>query len=249
MVRLNRHWPAAGRAALVGLSIAVLSLAVLGPAVITAHAEPSSYSASQTYCLSLLNDPVRSACTGPMLQRSDNNPPPVNVVASYYCTSASLTDQASCITNKANSFIKQAADKNPRTASQFTNDLQGILKATGYSLTKPTQASQQSLPPQTTCVDAGSTSCTDPAISCTSDQCDLIAKYVDPTIKLLAAVFGTVAAISIIMGGINYATSEGDPQKAGRAKSRITNTIIAVVAFLFLYAFLQFLIPGGIFNR
>lgn len=89
----------------------------------------------------------------------------------------------------------------------------------------------------------------DPAVSCTGNRCDLIAKYVNPTIKVLAAVFGTIAAISLILGGINFTTSEGDPQKAARAKSRITNTIIATVAFLFLYAFLQFLIPGGLFNR
>lgn len=89
----------------------------------------------------------------------------------------------------------------------------------------------------------------DQAVKCTGGRCDLVKKYITPTITVLAAIFGTVAAISIILGGINFTTSEGDPQKAARAKSRITNTIIATVAFLFLYAFLQFLIPGGIFNR
>ncbi|HSX46175.1 MAG TPA: pilin, partial [Candidatus Saccharimonadia bacterium] len=84
---------------------------------------------------------------------------------------------------------------------------------------------------------------------CTTSQCDLIAKYVNPTINLLAAVFGTIAVLSIIIGGINFSTSEGDPQKAGRAKQRITNTVIALVAFIFFYAFLQFLIPGGLFNK
>lgn len=89
----------------------------------------------------------------------------------------------------------------------------------------------------------------DPAAKCDNGQCDLIGRILNPTINLLAATFGAVAVISIIIGGINYTTSEGDPQKAGKAKSRITNTLIAVVAFLFLYSFLQFLVPGGIFNR
>lgn len=91
--------------------------------------------------------------------------------------------------------------------------------------------------------------CPDAAIKCTNNQCDLVGKYLNPTINLLSAIFGTVAAMSIIIGGINFSTSEGDPQKAAKAKSRITNTIIAVVAYLFLYAFLQFLVPGGLFNR
>jgi hypothetical protein len=56
-----------------------------------------------------------------------------------------------------------------------------------------------------------------------------------------------VAAISLIMGGVQYSSSNGDPQKITAAKNRISTTIIALVAYMFLFAFLQFLIPGGIF--
>jgi len=91
--------------------------------------------------------------------------------------------------------------------------------------------------------------CEDPAIKCSNNQCDLIKKYVNPVINLLASLFGVVAVASIILGGIQYTTSEGDPQKSSNAKKRLTNTIFAILAFIFLYAFLQFLIPGGIFNR
>ncbi len=89
----------------------------------------------------------------------------------------------------------------------------------------------------------------DPAISCTNNNCDLISTYVNPAIDVLSICFGLIAIISIIIGGINYTTSEGDPQKSSRAKSRIVNTILAILIYLFLFAFLQFLIPGGAFNR
>lgn len=105
---------------------------------------------------------------------------------------------------------------------------------------------QQSAGSSSTCKTVG---CEDPATKCTKSQCDLIIKYVNPAINLLAAVFGTIAVGSLVMGGIQYTTSEGDPQKASKAKDRITNTILAVFAFLFMYSFLQFLVPGGIFNR
>jgi hypothetical protein len=59
---------------------------------------------------------------------------------------------------------------------------------------------------------------------------------------------GIIVVISLIMGGIEYSTSEGDPQKSAKAKRRITNTLIALIAFFFLYAFLQFLIPNGVFH-
>jgi len=58
-----------------------------------------------------------------------------------------------------------------------------------------------------------------------------------------------VAVISIILGGIQYSASEGDPQKASQAKSRITKTVFAIVSYFFLYAFLQFIVPGGVFNK
>ncbi len=93
--------------------------------------------------------------------------------------------------------------------------------------------------------------CTDPATDCSTakgGKCDFIGKYINPAINTLTVLFGLLAAISIILGGINYATSEGDPQKASKAKRRIANTIIAIVAYMFLYAFLQFIVPGGIFN-
>lgn len=90
----------------------------------------------------------------------------------------------------------------------------------------------------------------DPEEECNLENgCDLIDKYINPAINLLSFIFGLIAVISIIMGGIQYAASTGDPQKVTAAKDRIRNTIIAVAAYFFLYGFLQFLIPGGIFNR
>jgi len=88
----------------------------------------------------------------------------------------------------------------------------------------------------------------DPAIKCDQSSCDLIAKYVNPAIDLFSLCFGLIAVISLIAGGIQYSASQGDPQKTAQAKSRITNTILAIFAYLFLYAFLQFLVPGGAFH-
>lgn len=76
--------------------------------------------------------------------------------------------------------------------------------------------------------------------------CDLITDYVKPTINLLVAVVGIGAVISIIVGGIQYSSSGGNPQKSSAAKDRIRNSVIGLLAFLFLYAMLNFLVPGGV---
>lgn len=79
-------------------------------------------------------------------------------------------------------------------------------------------------------------------------HCDLVAKYIDPLINVLAASVGVVVTISIVVGGIQYASSAGDPGKAQAAKKRITNALIALIGFFLLYAVLQWLVPGGLLN-
>jgi hypothetical protein len=99
--------------------------------------------------------------------------------------------------------------------------------------------------------------CGDPAVkgtnpdnvSCTKDNCNLIDKYINPAVNLLSVFVGLAVTISIVIGGIQYGASAGDPSAVSAAKNRIRNSIIALLAFIFLYAFLQFLVPGGIFKQ
>ncbi|HSH55903.1 MAG TPA: hypothetical protein VK983_03690 [Candidatus Limnocylindrales bacterium] len=79
---------------------------------------------------------------------------------------------------------------------------------------------------------------------CQKDKCNLIVKYLNPIIRLLSIIVGVAVTIGIIIGGIQYASSAGDPQKVSNAKHRIRNSIVALIFFFFLYALLRFLIPG-----
>jgi len=103
---------------------------------------------------------------------------------------------------------------------------------------------------QCSSVDPSVKSCTDPAASssnCTStSNCDLLTQYVQPFINFLSALVGVAVTISIVIGGIQYGSSAGDSSKVSAAKNRIRNSIIALLAFIFLYAMLNFLIPGGL---
>ncbi len=82
----------------------------------------------------------------------------------------------------------------------------------------------------------------------TISKCDLMTKYIYPFINFLAAFVGVAVTISIVIGGIQYGSSGGDPQAVTAAKNRIRNSVIALVTFVFLYALLNFLIPGGLFQ-
>lgn len=88
----------------------------------------------------------------------------------------------------------------------------------------------------------------DPALGCSAkNNCvNLVDKYVNPLIKLFSVLVGLVVTASIIVGAIQYSSATGDPSKVATARKRIFNAVYALIAYILLLAFLQWLIPGGI---
>lgn len=66
-------------------------------------------------------------------------------------------------------------------------------------------------------------------------------------IRFLSAGIGVVLVIFIILAGIQYSASEGNPEATQNAKNKIRDAIIGLFIYLIAYAFVQFLVPGGIF--
>lgn len=80
-----------------------------------------------------------------------------------------------------------------------------------------------------------------------SERCNqFVEDYINPFLYLLSALVGVIAVIAIIISGIQYTSSADDPATVSKAKSRILNVIIGLVAYIFLFAFLEYLVPGGI---
>ena len=86
---------------------------------------------------------------------------------------------------------------------------------------------------------------------CTADNlnesnCGII-YYLNIFINILSAMVGIVVTAVIIWGGIMYSTSKGDPGKISEGKKKIMNGITSLALFIFAYAFLQWVVPGGLF--
>ncbi|MGH7237351.1 MAG: pilin [Candidatus Saccharimonadales bacterium] len=83
----------------------------------------------------------------------------------------------------------------------------------------------------------------------TTNPCntDIIKNYLNPVIDFLGAGVGIVIVIAMVIGGIQYTTSGGDPNKAAAGKKRLIDALIALVAFGFMYALLKFFVPGPLF--
>ena len=94
----------------------------------------------------------------------------------------------------------------------------------------------------------GQANCTTSSTLCSKNaavNC-LISKYITPAIELLSAAVGVVAVITIIRGGLEYTSAGGDPAKIAAGKQHIVNALIGLFAYMALFAFLQFIIPGGV---
>lgn len=74
----------------------------------------------------------------------------------------------------------------------------------------------------------------------------VIVAYVTMLVKLLSGLVGAVIVLMLVIAGIQYITSAGDPGAIKNAKGRITNAITALILFIFMFAILNFIIPGGI---
>lgn len=67
-------------------------------------------------------------------------------------------------------------------------------------------------------------------------------------INFLSAGVGIIIIVMIIIGGIQYSTAGGSSDATTKAKNKIINALIALFAYLLLYAFVQWLVPGGVFG-
>ena len=66
-------------------------------------------------------------------------------------------------------------------------------------------------------------------------------------LRFVSAGVGLIVIGSIIWAGIQYSTSRGNPQSTEAAIKRVTNAVIALLLYLFSFAILNFLVPGGLF--
>ena len=79
-----------------------------------------------------------------------------------------------------------------------------------------------------------------------ANKCDFVKKFLNPVIKFLSAGVGLIVIIMIIVGGIQYSAAGGDAQKVVAARRRVSNALLALLVYIFLFAILNWLIPGGL---
>lgn len=82
------------------------------------------------------------------------------------------------------------------------------------------------------------------------DYCDggAIYKILAECVEIITYAIGAAAVIGIIICGIMYITSGGDVAHQTKAKQRLYQIVIGLLCYGIFFAFLEFLIPGGVIN-
>jgi hypothetical protein len=88
------------------------------------------------------------------------------------------------------------------------------------------------------------TDCND--VNVNAENCEIV-RYLLIFINALSAIVGVVIVGVITAGGIQYSAAGDNPQATLAAKKRIGNAILALLLYIFMFAFLQWIVPGGVF--
>lgn len=70
--------------------------------------------------------------------------------------------------------------------------------------------------------------------------------YLKLVLKLINGLVGAIIILMLVIAGVQYIISAGDPANVKSAKNRVMNAIIALVLYMMMFAIINFLVPGGI---
>lgn len=82
-------------------------------------------------------------------------------------------------------------------------------------------------------------------INCSGEGEDAIFGILSMVIKWMTGAIGLVAVGAVVYGAILFGTSGDNPENVKKAREIWTNVVIGLVAFAFMVAILNFIIPGG----
>ena len=110
--------------------------------------------------------------------------------------------------------------------------------ASGLVFATPTYAT-------VTCPTPGSINKTaDTLAGCNVTQDNSLMPTVQTIINVIIGVLGIVAVAVIVLGGVSYTTSAGDPGKTKKAKDTILYGIVGLVVALLAYAIVNFVLSS-----
>lgn len=85
-------------------------------------------------------------------------------------------------------------------------------------------------------------------LGCSGAGSEPITRVFMEIFNFFAVGIGILVVAGIIMGGIRYATANGNTGQAEQGITIIVNAIIGLLLFIFMFALVNWLVPGGLFS-
>lgn len=85
-------------------------------------------------------------------------------------------------------------------------------------------------------------------INCNTTNGNPVTGILIQIINFMAIGVGIAVVGGIIWGGLVYASSNGDASKIQQGKLIIVNSVIGLLLFFFMYALINYIVPGGLFT-
>lgn len=80
-------------------------------------------------------------------------------------------------------------------------------------------------------------------VKCSNNDNPIYA-YLQGIIVFMGGLIGLFVVISLIVAGIQYAGSAGEPANIAKAKERIFNAVIGLILYILMAGILTYLVPG-----
>lgn len=79
------------------------------------------------------------------------------------------------------------------------------------------------------------------------DRGGAIVNYLVEFLRLMGGLAGVFVFLMLVIAGVQFLTSAGDPGRVKSARDRIVRSLMALAIYLTMFAALNFLVPGGLF--
>ena len=96
------------------------------------------------------------------------------------------------------------------------------------------------------CVDSKGNKYSTSILPCSTDGQSGIWGLLKIVVNILTAGIGIVAVGGVVYGSVLYTTAGGSAEQMKEAKHIIFNVVLGLVAYALMYAFLNYIIPGGL---
>jgi len=162
------------------------------------------------------------------------------------CSGSSADGAAQC----ASSLGERLEDKcgAPKKTDKYTTCWRTFIKSNGGTAGPKSSPFEKEVPVAGGSGAVGCANIKTSLINCDDNGGNPIISLLLQIINFLAVGVGIAVVGGITWGGMMYASSNGDAAKIKQGKTIIVNAVVGLILFFFMYALINFLVPGGLFS-